>query len=302
MAAINVWYTRRNGEVKGPFPSGLVTRHILLGRIREDDEISPDGKEWSSVSDHPDLIPDVVKQHVDDDPLAQERLMTARRWADERDGERRDERDAPAANEKRRRSDRRAPENVELIEYRLLRSVREHEGERESRHRYALLGIVAALAVALGAVIYFYRPVSQDQGLNCAGAPAPNINWSNCAMDGARLQGADLGGAKLNSTKLTGADLSASRLSGADLSYAALSLADLQGADLRRANMTGANLRRANLTGAKLDEADLSYADLTGADLSGADLSRVKLGNAIWPDGTLCAPASVEVCTPARDN
>ncbi len=300
MSTINVWYTRRNGEVKGPFPAGLVTRHILLGRIRHDDEISPDGHSWSRVSEHPELIPPVIKESPGD-PASQERLVTARRWADERNGERRGDNVSPGA-EKRRRADRRTPETPEEVGHRLLRSVRTQDEQKESYQRVILLGIVAALAVGLGAVAYFYTPAVDSKGAECSRAPAPKINWSNCSLEGARLVGADLSGAKLYSTKLTGANLRGGRLPGADLSYAFLSLADLDNADLRQANLMGANLRRANLANAQLADANLSYADLTGAELSGANLHNVKLGHAIWPDGTICAPASLGQCEVAPGN
>lgn len=301
MSVINVWYIRRNGEVKGPFPSGLVTRHILLGRVREDDEISPDGQTWSRVSEHPELIPAVVKENPGD-PAAQDRLITARRWADERNGERRGD-DAAPGIEKRRRTDRRTPETPEEMEYRLLRSVRTHEEQKESHQRAIVLGVVAVLVIGLGAMAYFYEPALQDKGgAECARAPAPNIDWSNCSLEGARLTGANLAGAKLYSTKLTGANLRGGRLAGANLSYAFLSLADLDNADLRQADLMGANLRRANLAHARFDGANLSYTDLTGAELAGANLSNAKLGNAIWPDGTICALASLGQCEPTPGN
>ena len=34
------WFTRREGVIRGPFPAGEITRYILLGRIRLDDELS----------------------------------------------------------------------------------------------------------------------------------------------------------------------------------------------------------------------------------------------------------------------
>src|SRR3569623_396783 len=91
MAGLNVWYVRRGDEVKGPYPSGLITRYVLLGRVRADDEVSMDGATWGLVSDHPDLIPSVMKNP----DAAPQRLEAARRWADERDGERRSADGAP---------------------------------------------------------------------------------------------------------------------------------------------------------------------------------------------------------------
>ena len=78
-----MWYLRKNGEVKGPYPAGLISRYILLGRINDGDEVSGDGEEWLVIRDIPELIPDVMKGDASD-PLVQERLQAARRWADER--------------------------------------------------------------------------------------------------------------------------------------------------------------------------------------------------------------------------
>jgi len=45
-AISQIWYTRRGSEVKGPFPIGQIRRYVLLGRIRETDEVSTDGETW----------------------------------------------------------------------------------------------------------------------------------------------------------------------------------------------------------------------------------------------------------------
>ncbi len=51
------WYARRNGVVRGPFPGESVSRHILLGRIRMNDELSTDGNYWLPVVEYPQLLP-----------------------------------------------------------------------------------------------------------------------------------------------------------------------------------------------------------------------------------------------------
>lgn len=79
-----LWYTRREKEIRGPFPAGLITRYILLGRIREDDELSVDQLSWQIVSEKPELIPEELKLDLSI-PENQERLRIARMREDERE-------------------------------------------------------------------------------------------------------------------------------------------------------------------------------------------------------------------------
>lgn len=300
MPSINVWYVRRKGEVKGPYPSGLITRHILIGRICDDDEISPDGAQWTPLKDHPELIPDVIKAAASD-PAAQQRLEAARRWADERSVDRRGALAGQAAGGRRGEGgDRRAAEEAGVVGYRTSRSSRPAESKHESQQWPALAIIVSLVAITIGGIAHFYKPLPPDRPIDCGSVPEPNANWSNCVLDGVQLPGADLARAKLHSAKLTGANLRAARLTGGNLSYATLSLADLENADLSGATLVGANLRSAKLVRAHLKNADLSYADLAGADLTNADLSGAKLGNAIWADGMICAADSAGGCVPRR--
>ena len=299
MTGSNTWYIRRRGEVIGPYPAGLVSRYILLGRVQESDEVSSDGVEWQRVKDVPELIPKILKGDISD-PLFQERLQAARRWADERNRDRRGEgEDQSAAQEQRQGDDRREPETEQSVGHRLKRTGREQEIPVEAQNRWTMLIIAGAVAVAAGMFIVSYTPPTQPSGADCQSPAAPHVNWSNCVLDGVRLEERDLTGARLYSTSLTGASLRRSTLKGSNLSYAALSISNLQGADLRQAILLGANLRRAKLNNALLDDADLSYADLTGADLSGASLHNAKLGNAIWIDGKRCLPRSVGTCETA---
>lgn len=98
----------------------------------------------------------------------------------------------------------------------------------------------------------------------CTDAPAPGVDWSNCAF---------------SFTDLPDIDVSNGNLRGIDLRYAILFRANLSGVDLRNADLGDAYLIRANLAGADLTGADLSDADLVGANLDNAvlvdtDLSR----------------------------
>lgn len=101
----------------------------------------------------------------------------------------------------------------------------------------------------------------------------------------ANLQGANLQGADLGSANLRGVDLRLAKLQGAYLQWA-----DLQGANLQRANLQGADLKGANLQGADLRLADLRGVDLQWADLQGAylrlaDLRGANLEMVLWPEG-----------------
>lgn len=295
---MNVWYIRRKGEVKGPYPAGLITRYVLLGRLLEDDEISPDRNVWTLLREHRELIPEVMKAAITD-PATQQRLEAARRWADERNTQRRTQermQSAGGAEQRATTSDRRNSEDAPIVQYRLTRTARDHEHEKSTHQWIALVVIIGVVGTIIAALVYFYKPPPPDEAVNCSSAPTPKVNWSNCTLDGAQLSGADLVDAKLYSAKMTGANLRGARLTSSNLSYATMNLASLDGADLRGANLVGASLRRARLANAHLERADLSYADLTGAELSGVALGEAKLGNAIWPDGKVCAPESVGTC------
>lgn len=296
MVGSNTWYTRRGGEIKGPYPAGLVSRYILLGRLKQSDEVSIDGQQWQTVSEVPGLIPKILQGDTSD-PLFQERLQAARRWADERDRSRRgaEEGRIPGV-EGRRGGDRRAPEETAVAAHREARGGRELELFADAQNRWAMLFIAGVVAVVVGLFMVFYRPPPPPVETSCQSRPVPGVNWNNCIMDGANLNHRDLTGASLYSTGLTGASLRGSVLRGANLSYAGLGISDLEGADLRSATLLGANLRRAKLGKALLQQADLSYADLTGADLTGATLDGARLGNAIWVDGKRCLPKSVGEC------
>jgi len=296
MAGSNTWYIRRRGEVTGPYPAGLVSRYILLGRLRENDEVSSDGEEWLAVKDVPELIPEILKGDISD-PLIQERLQAARRWADERNRNRRDKQeDQPAEIPQRRTDERRQPEAIKTLAHRFNRAARDQPIPLEIQNRWAMQIFVGTAAVVAGIFILFYSPPPPTSRTDCQSPAAPGVNWSNCNMDGARLDERDLTGAELYSTSLTGASLRRSTLKNSNLSYASLSISDLQGVDLRHATLLGANLRHAILANAILDDADLSYADLIGADISGVSLHNTKLGNAIWVDGKRCLPQSVGTC------
>jgi len=298
MVHSNLWYVRRDKALKGPFPAGLISRYILLERIRMDDELSQDRETWVTVSEVPELIPDVLKADPGDEE-AQRRLDAARRWADERRGPDQRAWDAGARPD-RRGGDRRQPEPAGATAFREVheRLEREVAASRPS-HPLLQLGLFIVIVVAIALVAMRYTPRSQVQEPNCSAPAAPRVNWSNCRLQGASAPGQDMRHGMFYSTDLTGAELNGANLTAATFSYANLSLSKLRLADLKNATLLGANLRGADLGGADLRGADLSYADLSGARLTGAQIEGARLDNAIWVDRSVCQPGSVGRCVHA---
>jgi hypothetical protein len=73
--------------IRGPFTAENITRYILLGRIRLDDELSEDRDSWSTANYFSELLPPEVQNLSNWDDYQQ--LVEARREVDERKGERR---------------------------------------------------------------------------------------------------------------------------------------------------------------------------------------------------------------------
>lgn len=293
-----LWYTRRAGEVRGPYPAGQISRYILLGRILETDEISRDTVQWRPVSEHPELIPTEVLEA--DTEEGQQRLLMARMREDERRGIDRRDGSREGTVHERRRPDRRAPETESMLRHRRVRTqVAQGYGGAESRVDWRVMLILVAVVAALTAIFVRYTPRTQRNKAQCSAAPASGVDWNNCYRPGLHAPGADLLAAHMHSMNLTGADLRGADLRGADLAYATLSLANLHGANLSDARLLGAGLRHADLRFARLTDADLSYAVLEGAQLAGAQLKGARLDHAIWVNGIICAAGSVGRCVPS---
>ena len=290
-----VWFVRRGAKMKGPFPAGVIANHILLGRIREGDELSSDRKEWLPLSEHQELIPDVMKADLSD-PYNQERLAAAKRWADDRGS--RDRRDGKGAGDhahERRSGDRRHAEGSTTLGHRRARDQR----QRDKASPYAKMvffAVVAITVITVAVHLAFFDFNWPPEEVNCDAPAAPKVNWSNCPKQGSSLTGASLAGAKLTNIRLVSARLVRADLSGADLGYATATMSDLHGANLSGARLVGTELRGANLAGANLSGADLSFANLSRANIRSADLTDARLDNTIWPTGEVCVPGSVGQC------
>lgn len=141
------WYTRREGVVRGPFGSGHITRYILLGRIRLDDELSHDRTTWQQARSLTGLLPaEMVNLEGWQD---YRQLAEARMRVDERKQERRCAQCPNCANchpERRSSTDRRKGED------RLMPDRYPHAGNprevRSQRLRTLLLLVLAGLMFA----------------------------------------------------------------------------------------------------------------------------------------------------------
>jgi len=324
MQANHLWYTRRGNIVRGPFPAPQISRFILLGRLIETDELSPDQINWQPVSTVPVLIPEELKADPKD-PQARERLLQARMREDERsatDRRQREGKDVPTLDRRHQgSSDRRQQEDTELIRHREVKTAIAEASKAETSVQGAnsnFLRVFMALLVVSGLIggAWYYQPWQMLEASDCQAPAQPWVNWSNCMMEGAHLAAADLRGARMRNANLAGADLRGSHLGGADIAYTNLVGANLTSTEMTQAALVGANLRNADLSQAKLDGANLAYAvfqganltavDLTGADMTNTDLkgamitfaklADAKLSNAVWTDGKVCAVGSVGEC------
>lgn len=153
--------------------------------------------------------------------------------------------------------------------------------QRRSQRSQALYGLFAVVLLGVFTMILVQwlggRDPTADDGGDCAAAPAPGVNWSNCRLDAIDLRGSNLRTANLANASLVNAGLARVDLAGADLAYADLTGADLAYADLSKANLKGANLAGADLTHADMRNTDLSFADLRHARIGGARLDGANL-------------------------
>lgn len=289
------WYTREDGKTCGPFAAGLISRFILLERLSLDDEVSHDKQVWRKIRDVDELVPDVLKGDQDD-PFVRERLMAARRWADERyRADRRNEQESVPDGISRRAGDRRDLEVETILKH---RSAMRH---RISLYRgdNTLTGWLILTAALIGITYigyYAYQHQAEEVIVDCTMPPTPAANWSNCALQGKVVIDADMRGAILRNANLTGAQFQNVKLDNADLAYSNLSLARIEASSLGQALLIGANLRGAKILNTNMQNADLSFANLTGAVIEGGDWRGVNLHKAIWLDGAICAEGSVGEC------
>ena len=134
------WYSRRQGVTRGPFSAGDITRYLLLGRIRLDDELSIDKTLWSSASQFSEMLPLEISNLSSWDDY--QNLVEARMQVDERKSERRcqhcSQRDK-CQPERRTHTDRRREDDTGLVQQYLY-----NRADWESRLRPLLLTLLLA--------------------------------------------------------------------------------------------------------------------------------------------------------------
>lgn len=292
-----LWSTRRDGFVRGPFTEMEISQSILLGRIRPDDELSVDQQVWTSVRELPYMVPEVMKHvETEEDCL---RLQAARIAADERrhaDRRRGSERMHMGAGDRRRSVDRRHEDEQEAMRPQ-IKPVRVVDTDPVDEDASLSQGKITLMVVCVLALLFIiFTPDAPEVSADCTAPVGPRVQWDNCKMPGLVAEQANLRGAQARNMDLTGARLIGANLIGSDLAYTVLNLADLRHADFSNARMTGASLKAADLRGARLAGADLSYTDLSTARLEGAVLSETRFDNAVWVDGRSCKPGSIGQC------
>ncbi len=284
-----LWYVRRKGETKGPFPSSMLEKSIALGRIVAVDEISVDGAHWQPAGEYPDFCS--LQRSAQTGPAA--------RRLDERALERRRQPVGADAGQ-RRGSDRRGPEEPRVLERR-RRAVRVWQGLRDApgRNRRTPFVLAAALIASILLAAIVMSPAPRGP-VDCSARPGPGVNWEFCNKAAADLRGAVLRGAVLRNARLVGADLTGADLRQADLAYADLSGAVLRDADLGEARLTGTIGRAANFEGARLIDTDFEFADLVAAAFDRAVTTGTRFSQAIMPDGITCEVAMPGTCDPGH--
>lgn len=135
--------------MRGPFSARHVTRWILLGRIRLEDQLSADRETWQVVETFTSLLPPELADLSNWDNYQQ--LVVSRMLVDERKGERRGSKPAPAAMPERRSGvDRRRNNDSEFVARHLFQRDFSYLAERSrSRHLRTLL-----LALLLATLCY----------------------------------------------------------------------------------------------------------------------------------------------------
>jgi len=287
----NIWYIRKKDKVTGPFPAGQISQLLVVGRLSLDDEVSHDKDEWFTIHDVPGLIPEVLSEA--DDASHAERLAAARRWADERREERREENPKTPS---RQSNGRRHGESLQDIEYRQHReSIYKNFRERP---KMAVAKLLVFVAIVIGLVwgSFNYSPLNIVDIPDCTAQARKGVNWRNCNMLSLVAIRTDISESNLHSAILRNANLFASNFSKSRMDYVDLSGSNLSFAVFNHTNLKGANFKRADLKKTSFTGANLTYADFSNASLSQTNFKDADLSHAIWVEGQKCKQGSIGRC------
>ncbi len=257
MNTYRLWQIKKNGQISGPFPENLIVQHILLGRIRSEDQISLDGHFWQSFEGFPEIVAQIQQlSEGGDSQWREERYRASLRHLDERKRPDPRKRETPQGSTSgavpRTGVDRRkAPETVAQHTYRESIAEVDHWLTNYRPGKSVMVVVLFGIVVLTGLAIHHFGTEAPpiDLGLRaatCDSPPSGRVDWHGCDKSGYVLAGADL-----------------------------------HDADLRGVRFTGANLAYANLKGARLGGASFDGANLVGVT---------------WVNGRLCAANSVGVC------
>lgn len=145
------WYMRREGVIRGPYTAGKITRYLLLGRIRLDDELSQDRESWVIASCLDSLLPpELTCQSCWDDF---QKLVMAQMKVDERKGDRRSGKCKHYLDrnlEQRTSSDRRSEvDNTLLCQHMMARSLCANRQNEAPRYRRTFLLVLLLTTLML---------------------------------------------------------------------------------------------------------------------------------------------------------
>lgn len=147
-----LWYVRKGGRTRGPFLAAQVGREILLGRMRDNDELCADRVHWQPLRALPQLVP-VVMRHADTQE-GRQHLLLARLREDERQHERRGVAYAPVGSN-RRHGDRRTVESFDVVVHSETGTRAADEGKKEDRNLLFPAAVIMIVLFVLTA--YFLR-------------------------------------------------------------------------------------------------------------------------------------------------
>ncbi len=290
-----LWYIRRGQDISGPFPVGQVERDILLNRIRESTELSPDSTHWKELLEWPEWASYLKSLYEGEN--VEEQLQRRRRWEDERTGyDRRANNPQPEPKYQNRRSitDRRSAESSDTIDSRQQRHQR-----AKSIRLYSLRAVaipVAAVIVFVVTYLLLYKPPATEDRIDCSLAAAEAINWSHCDLQNKVLSDVNLSKSNLQSSNLTGAQLDQANISVSDLSFAVFTLTRIENSNFSDSRMIGVSFRNTLILNTKFDNANLTYADFSNAELENVSFKGARLDHAIWIDRRRCAQGSIGIC------
>lgn len=290
-----LWFIRRSGAIKGPFPSGTLRRFMLLGRVTPSDQVSLDQKSWQGVMDVPEVVPPEIRKAAAEGNLYD--VLPVKLGEDERRGTERRNKAEDIKYQNLRKGQRRQDEE-DLVRRHQLSKTQLIEQYKNNKRKTPYLGFIVVSVLVLlsvGVGLYLGAPDGVSDP-DCSAKAAPGVNWRSCRLDAVSYESVNLQGAILNSAIMRTSKLSGGIFNQADMQYADLSGSDLSYSEISGAKMKGINLQSADLTNVDLTNSDMSYANLQNSKLGGANLEGVIFTKAIWIDGSVCGAGSVGSC------